>query len=166
MFLIKAFREVLEQLPNCRLMIAGNGNFETYLHDAKDICTKVTFTGLLEKKDLNELYQIADVGVVPSFYETFGLVAVEMMMHGLPIIATATSGLNEVVDDACGLKVPMIEHPEKVEIDTCLLAGKILYLLQHPVEAKEMGQNGRKRYLEMYSSKIFRRNMLQLYKSL
>ena len=80
-FLIDAFRKVLEKIPGCRLIIAGNGNFETYLQKAKDICTKITFTGLLEKKDLYELYQIADIGVVPSLYEPFGYVAVEMIMH-------------------------------------------------------------------------------------
>ena len=164
-YLIKAFSEVLKKIPSCRLIIAGSGNYDTYLREAKNICTKITFTGLLEKEELHELYQIADVGVVPSLFEPFGYVAVEMMMHKLPVVATATSGLNEVVDDTCGLKVPLVVQPETVEIDNALLAEKILYLLQHPVESKQTGQNGRKRYLENFSSEIFRRNMLQLYES-
>jgi glycosyltransferase len=164
-YLIRAFREVLIQFPNCRLIIAGSGNYDTFFKEAKDICPKVTFTGLLEKEELYEIYQIADVGVVPSLFEPFGYVAVEMMMHGLPIVATATSGLNEVVDDTCGLKIPIIIQPETVEIDVTLLSEKILYLLQHPVEAKQMGQAGRKRYLDNYSSEIFRKNMLNLYQS-
>ena len=165
-FLIKAFRKVLEIIPECRLIVAGNGNYDVYFQESKDICTKITFTGLLTKKELQELYQIADVGVAPSLYETFGYVAVEMMMQGLPIVTTASSGLNEVVDDTCGLKVPVIEHPDKVETDTDLLAEKILYLLQHPLEAKQMGQNGRTRYLQNYSQEIFRKNMLDFYNSL
>ncbi len=165
-FLIKAFREVLKEIPNCRLLISGSGDYDKYFQEAKDICTKITFTGLLEKKDLYELYQIANVGVVPSLFEPFGYVAVEMMMHELSIIATATSGLNEVVDDTCGLKVPIVIQPETVEIDVTLLSEKILYLLQHPIEAKRMGRNGRKIYLEKYSSKIFRMNMLKVYKSI
>ena len=89
-----------------------------------------------------------------------------MMMHELPIIATATSGLNEVVDESCALKIPLIVSSDSVEIDVSLLAEKILYLLQNPEEAKRLGKNGRKRYLEKYSSEVFRENMLTFYKSL
>ena len=165
-YLIGAFRKVLKTMPECRLIIAGSGHYDNYIREAKDICTKVTFTGLLEKKELYELYQLADVGVIPSLYEPFGYVAVEMMMYGLPIVATATSGLNEVVDDSCGLKIPVISHPDRVETDVNLLAEKILFLLQNPSKARKTGQNGRKRYLKEYSLEIFRRNMLAFYKSL
>jgi glycosyltransferase len=165
-YLIRAFREVLKKFQGCRLIIAGSGNYDTYFRETAGICTKITFTGLLEKQDLHELYQIADVGVVPSLFEPFGYVAVEMMMHELPVAVTATSGLNEVVDDTCGLKTPVTVLPDGVEIDAALLSENILYLLQHPIEAKQMGRNGRKRYLENYSSEIFRRNMLKVYQSL
>lgn len=165
-FLIKAFREVLKKLQHCRLMVAGSGNYDICFKEAKDNCTKITFTGLLEKSDLYELYQIADVGVIPSLFEPFGYVAVEMMMHNLPIVATATSGLNEVIDDTCGLKTPITVQSNTVRIDTTLLAKNILYLLENPTEAKQMGENGRRRYLHNYSSDIFCGNMLQLYQSL
>jgi glycosyltransferase len=165
-YLIKAFREIVEKYPRVRLIIAGSGDYDTYFQEAKGICTKMTFTGLLNKKDLNEIYQISDIGVIPSLFEPFGYVAVEMMMHKLPIVVTATSGLNEVVDDTCGLKIPITILLDSVEIDYTLLSEKILYLLQHPTEAKQMGQNGRKRYIEKYSSEIFRNNMLQIYESI
>jgi glycosyltransferase len=164
-YLIGAFREVLKKNRDCRLIIAGSGDYDICFREAKDICPKITFTGLLDRKNLNEIYQIADVGVVPSLFEPFGYVAVEMMMHKLPVIVTETSGLNEVVDDTCGLKTPLTVLPDSVEIDAVLLSEKILYLLQHPTEAGRMGQNGRRRYLENYSSDIFRENMLQVYKS-
>lgn len=165
-FLIRAFREVLKKQPNCRLIIAGSGNYDICFQEAKDTCTKITFTGLLDKKDLNEIYQIADVGVVPSLFEPFGYVAVEMMMHEMPVVATATSGLNEVINNACGLKIPLTILSESVEIDVTLLSEKIVYLLQYPIEARLMGQNGRKRYLDNYASEIFRINMVKTYNSL
>ena len=165
-YLIKAFREVLQQFQNCRLIIAGSGDYDKYLPETKDICTKISFTGLLEKKDLFELYQLADIGVIPSLFEPFGLVAVEMMMHELPIVATTTSGLNEVIDESGGIKVQIKVLPDSVEIDTSLLAQKIIYLLQNPSVAKQFGENGRKRYLEKYSSKVFCDNMLRFYKSI
>lgn len=165
-FLIKAFREVLKINLDCRLIIAGNGNYDLFLQDAQDICMKITFTGFLNKKELYELYQIADVGVVPSLFEPFGYVPVEMMMHKLPIVATATSGLNEVVDENCALKVPLIRYSDRVEIDIKLLAEKILYILSHPKEARKLGENGRKRYEQMYTSEIFGQKMIQFYQSL
>lgn len=165
-YLIKAFRMVLKVDQNCRLIIAGSGNYDLFFQEINDICTKVTFTGLLQKKELYEIYQIANVGVTPSLFEPFGYVPVEMMMHELPIVATATSGLNEVVDESCGLKIPLIISPDNVEIDVSLLVQKIVYLLQNSAEAKELGKNGRKRYLEKYSSRVFGENMLAFYKSI
>lgn len=165
-YLIKAFREVLKKNEDCRLIIAGNGDYDKCLQISNNIYLKITFTGLLKQQDLYELYQIAEMGVVPSLFEPFGYVPVEMMMHKLPIVATVTSGLNEVVDDHCGLKIPINILSDSVEIDTTLLSEKILYLLDHPTEAKLMGENGRRRYLNKYSSNIFSQKMLQVYKSM
>ena len=63
-----------------------------------------------------------------------------MMMHELPIVATATSGLNEVVDESCGLKVPLIVSPDSVEIDTSLLAQKIVYLYRTRKKRNDSGR--------------------------
>ena len=166
LFLIRAFRKVLANIPNCRLLIAGSGNYDTYIQEAKWISAKITFMGFLKKQELCELYQIVDVGVMPSLYEPFGLVALEMMMYELPIVATATSGLNEVIDDESVLKIPILMNPESVKIDTDLLADKIVYLLENPQEAKLLGKNARKRYKALYSREVFRRNMLDFYHSL
>ena len=165
-YLIRAFRKVLKKKPNCRLIIAGNGAYDSCMKECEDIWKHVTWTGRVDKDILYELYAVADIGVMPSLYEPFGYVAVEMMMHGLPIVATAKSGLNEVVDDTCGLKVPIIEYPDRVEIDTDLLAEKMLYLLQHPEERQRMSKNARKRYETVYTAEIFRQNMLDYYRSL
>ena len=163
-YLIKAFREVIENFPDCRLMIAGSGKYDTFLHESQDICTKLTFTGLLEKKDLYELYQIADIGVIPSFSEQCSLVAIEMMMHGLPMITTTAPGLAEMTENGISsIQVAVIEYDEKVEIDAPLLADKILYLLENPDEAKRLGKNARKRYEEIYSREAFRNNMVDFY---
>jgi glycosyltransferase involved in cell wall biosynthesis len=147
-------------------VIAGNGIYDLYMKETKDICAKMTYTGLLDKSELYELYSIADIGVVPSLYEPFGYVAVEMMMHALPLVVTATSGLNEIVDDTCGFKIPIIEFFDEIKPDTSVLTDKILYLLQNPDKAKELGNNARRRYLEKYSTDVFRNNMLKVYNSL
>jgi glycosyltransferase len=165
-FLIKAFRRVLTFYPQSRLILAGNGDFSKNIQCSQDICAKIVYTGFLNEVQLQKWYRLADIGVIPSLFEPFGFVAVEMMMHRLPIVATATSGMNEVLDDSCALKIPLIPYPDKVEIDTDLLAEKILYLLQHPKEAYKLGKNGRKRYENKYTADIFGQQMLRFYQSL
>jgi glycosyltransferase len=163
-YALQAFQIVLKTYPNCHFIIAGNGAFDIFLTECEDIWMNVTWTGLISKEKLYDLYSIADIGIMPSFHEQCSYVAIEMMMHGLPIIGAA--GLSEMIENSVtGLHIPVIEYADRSEIDSSLLAEKILYLLTHPIEANRMGENGRKRYLEQYSSKIFRKNMLQAYES-
>ena len=74
--------------------------------------------------------------------------------------------LDEVVDDSCGLKVPLAVSADQVEIDADRLAEKILFLLRNSKEAGRFGRNGRRRFVEKYSSKVFGRNMSAFYESL
>lgn len=164
--MIEAFHKVLGGIPESRLIIVGDGNYDKALDVSRPSYLRVTFTGFLNPDALYELYRLADVGVVPSLFEPFGYVPVEMMMHGLPIVATATSGLNEVVDESCGRKVPLSVSTDEVTIDTDLLAEQIVYLLRHPEEARRLGQNGRRRYLSEYTSERFGQRMLAFYESL
>ena len=164
--MIRAFRKVSRQYPDSRLWIVGDGDYKDCFEEANPIFSQVTFTGFLDRASLLELYRVADVGVVPSLFEPFGYVPVEMMMHGLPVVATATSGLDEVVDDSCGLKVPLAVSADRVEIDADQLAEKILFLLRNPEEARRLGRNGCGRFVERYSSEVFGRNMSAFYESL
>lgn len=167
LYLLKAFKIVMNTYPHCQLVIAGNGSLEKYMNDCEDIWIHVTWTGLISSEKLYELYQIADIGVLPSLTEQCSYVAIEMMMHGLPMITTSAWGLAEMTEDGIsGLHVPVTEHPETVEIDTELLAEKMLYLLKFPEERKRIGANARRRYESAYSAEIFRRNMLDFYYSL
>jgi glycosyltransferase len=166
-YLIKAFHKVLKIIPNCRLMIAGNGAYDCFMKECEDIWMNITWTGLIGKEKLYELYSIADIGVMPSFHEQCSYVAIEMMMHGVPLIASTSSGLREMIEDGItGLYIPVIEYENRVEIDANLLAEKMLFLLEHPEERKCMGDNARKRYKTVYSAEIFRQNMLDFYNTL
>lgn len=162
-YALRAFKIVLNTHPDCRFVIVGNGDFDNHMIECEDIWMNVVWTGFINREKLYELYAIADIGLLPSFHEQCSYVAIEMMMHGLPIIGTST-GLYEMVENnITGLLVPVIEQTDRMEIDSSLLAEKILYLLESPAEAKRMGQNGRRRYLNNYSSNIFRENMLKMY---
>jgi glycosyltransferase len=167
-YLIKSFKRIVRKHPDSLLIIAGEGSFNLLLKDSGDCWTKIIFTGKLEKKQLYEFYQIADVGVVPSIHEEFGYVAIEMMMHRLPVIVTNTGGLAEIIDDkVTGLKVPVVEKGDRNRVlDIALLSKKIKLLIENPGFARILGENGRKNFLEQYELKSFRENMLNFYSKL
>ncbi|MDR1581806.1 MAG: TIGR04157 family glycosyltransferase [Prevotellaceae bacterium] len=162
--LIGAFRKVLKQKPDCRLIIAGEGNFSVYFAKARDIWAKIIFTGRIEQSKLFEFYRIADIGVMPSTHEQCSYTAIEMMMHGLPLIASTTTGLSEMVEDkVSGLKVPVREYKNKVTVSENLLAEHILYLLNSPKILSEMKKQSRRRFLNRYTAEIMRKNMTEFY---
>jgi glycosyltransferase len=167
-FLIRAFKKLLNTHPNIRLFIAGDTLlFKDLLKESADCWSKITFTGFLEKKKLYELYQIADMGVVCSLHEEFGLVAIEMMMHALPLIVTKTGGLDEIVEDnLSGLKVPVRTLKGKRQVDVKCLVEKMAFLLENPDYAKALGENGRRRFLGKYEITLFKEKMLKLYNNL
>jgi glycosyltransferase len=163
-FLIGAFRKLLKTCDGIRLVIAGSGDFGSLLSDAGKACAKITFTGYLQKGELYDFYRMADMGIVCSIHEEFGLVAVEMMMHELPIIVTDTGGLAEIVDDGInGLKVPVRTVRGKRQPDVTALHDRMKWMLEHPREAKQLGVNGRKKFLKEYELSVWGKKMLKLY---
>jgi glycosyltransferase involved in cell wall biosynthesis len=104
---------------------------------------------------------------MPSFHEQCSYVAIEMMTHGVPLIASTSTGLKEMIEDGIsGLHIPVEEFPDRVEINTELLAEKMLYLLQNPDVARKLGKNARKRYEALYTSEMMGEKMMQLYQSI
>jgi len=165
-YALRAFKIVLKQ-QRCHFIITGNGEFELYMKECVDICSQITWTGHIDKEKLYELYSFVDICLMPSFHEQCSYVAIEMMRHGIPLIASTTTGLCEMVENnVTGLHIPVIEKSDGVEIDSNLFAEKILYLLQNQDERKRMGMNARKRYETRYSSALFNLNMLDFYESL
>jgi glycosyltransferase family 4 len=94
--LIDAFKIVLNEVPLSRLIVVGDGDFSKYYSKIVGYWNKITFTGRLDKNLLFEFYQIADVGVMPSFHEQCSYVAIEMMMMGVPLITSDSTGLKEM----------------------------------------------------------------------
>jgi len=166
-YVLQAFKIIINKQIDCHLIIAGSGSYDIYMKESEDIWMHITWTGLIDKAKLYDLYSVADIGVMPSLHEQCSYVAIEMMMHGVPLIASTSTGLREMVEDGItGLHIPVVEYPDKVEIDSSLLAEKMLYLLQHPEDRKHMGLNARKSYKQLYSAEVMREKMLNLYTSL
>ncbi len=103
----KGFQVALEALPRVirrvggvRFLVAGSGTHEAELKrqaDSLGLTEHGTFMGWIGDDVLHSLYRIADLCVVPSIYEPFGLVALEAMASGCPCIVADTGGLREVV---------------------------------------------------------------------
>ena len=97
---LEAMPELIERVPGTRFLVAGSGTHEEELHrQARELglMDHGTFLGWIGDDVLHLLYRIADVCVVPSIYEPFGLVALEAMASGCPCIVADTGGLREVV---------------------------------------------------------------------
>ena len=105
---LEAMPRVVAELPGTRFLVAGSGTHEDELRRQADdlgLMGHGTFLGWIGDDVLHSLYRIADVCVVPSIYEPFGLVALEAMASGCPCIVADTGGLREVVPhDEAGLR--------------------------------------------------------------
>ena len=102
------------------------------------------FTGRIQHQDLASYYAAADVCVVPSHYEPFGLVAIEAMASRTPVIASEVGGLRfSVVNEVTGLLVP----PQ----DETAFASAINSILSNPKWCKQLGENARERVAAKFS---------------
>jgi glycogen synthase len=101
-FALEAMPNLIERVPGTRFLVAGSGTHEEELRRQAaelGLMDHGTFLGWIGDDVLHSLYRIADVCVVPSLYEPFGLVALEAMASDCPCIVADTGGLREVVPD-------------------------------------------------------------------
>ena len=107
---LEAMPRLIEAVPGTRFLVAGSGTHEAELRRQAaelGLMDHGTFLGWIGDDVLHSLYRIADVCVVPSIYEPFGLVALEAMASGCPCIVADTGGLREVVPhDEAGPALP------------------------------------------------------------
>lgn len=141
--LVKSFSKIISIQNDVRLVIAGGGDHAGFLRNIKSNWTKITLTGNLDKKTLFDFYQMADIGIVPSYIEQCSYTAIEMMHSELPIIIAGVDGLKEMVPKDCGLHVKLVLSKAKAYIDHADLRKKILFYLDNEAVAKKHAANAK-----------------------
>ena len=140
---------LLEGCAETRLVIVGGSLEEDAelerlkgLSESLGIENKVTFTGSVPQEMLPDFYSAADVFVLPSYYESFGLVALEAMACGTPVVASRVGGLNTFIKQGeTGYLIPW-RCPEP-------FAQRLEMLLANPVLKDSMGRAARAQAQEM-----------------
>jgi glycosyltransferase involved in cell wall biosynthesis/peptidoglycan/xylan/chitin deacetylase (PgdA/CDA1 family) len=150
--LLNAFKVSREEFPDLRLVIVGEGNmrpkYEAYVKKL-NIEQSVTFTGKLNINELAKAYHRCDMFILPSLApaESFGMVLIEAMASGKPVIGSRAGGIPLVIDDEeNGLIIPSNDVPA--------LVAAIKRLLDNPDFAKKLSEAGRKKTLTHYNWEI------------
>lgn len=138
--LLNAAHMVLAEKPNTKFLIVGGGQrerFEKFV-DWAGLQDHVIFAGFRANRALHELYRCADVAVFPSLYEPFGIVALEGMAAGVPVVSSDAGGLKEIVIHG---ETGLTSYAN----DPSSLAWAIREALNNPEKTRSMADNAMKR---------------------
>ena len=158
--LINAIPKILEKV-NAKFVIVGSGYMKDQLSTivrSMGLEHKVLFTGFVDEETLLKLQCCANVSVVPSLFEPFGIVALEAMAAKSPVVVSDTGGLGEIVDhDVTGVKV----YPNNTES----LAWGITKVLLDEKYRNSLRENAYKRIQEKYDWDKIAQQTKQIYES-
>ena len=145
--LIAAMPKILNGYHDSKLIIAGKGGMLDELRDEVrrlGIDNKVYFTGYLSLDKITKMYKCADVAVFPSTYEPFGVVALEGMLSGTPVVVSDVGGLNEIVDHR-------VNGMKSYAGNANSIADSILELLYNPGLCAEIAKNAKAKVKSQYN---------------
>lgn len=148
--LIKAMKIVQEKIENVLLVIIGQGSEEESLRELVskyELSQVVHFLGARKHRAVLAYMNLADIFVLSSLEEPFGIVLAEAMSQGLPIVATRVQGIPSIVRDGInGFLVP--------SGDGRLLAEKIIFLLEHRNVARDIRERNKKDFFRFHWSHL------------
>ena len=149
--LITALPRLLTRWPELQLLAVGDGDDKAWLEDLAEkngVNRHVHFLGGLSVDELAACYEACEIFALPSRGEGFGLVYLEAMAHGKPVIGGSHGGAPEVIEDGVtGYLVPHGDAPQ--------LATSIETLLSDPALAQKMGGRGRQRVEREFRFSVF-----------
>lgn len=135
-YFVETANKVLKKIPNVRFVMAGNGDMMNRMIKRVAelrISSRFHFTGFLKGNDVDRMYAMSDIYVMPSVSEPFGIAPLEAMLANVPVIISKQSGVSEV-----------IKNVVKVDFwDTDALANAICSLLSHKSLTNTFGKMGK-----------------------
>ncbi len=134
-YFIQAARRVLEYMDDVKFVVAGSGDQAARMIEMAahmGIGHKVLFTGFLRGKDIQRVFSLADLYVMPSVSEPFGIAPLEAMGHDVPVLISKSSGVSEVLVHALKCDFWDIED----------MANKIIAVLRHPPLQNTLREHG------------------------
>lgn len=159
-YLVRAVPEVLRRHPGTRFVIVGDGPDRSALErlaDELEVTDAIDFAGY--QPSPSPFIAAMDVVVIPSIYDPFPLVTLEVMALGRPVVGSAVGGIPEAVEHGqTGLLVPPAQPGA--------LAGAIVRLLDDPKLRQEMGEAGRARAHKLFSPDVIAAEYATLYRRL
>ncbi|NDV46181.1 glycosyltransferase [Paludibacter sp. 221] len=156
-YLLAAVKNLVEKgYRDIRLLVAGHITQEMineYFEKNARMREYVTFLGQLPYHQLAEYYSSADIGIVPSFHEQCSYTAIEMAMHGVPMIVSDTDGLKEIFTDyKNALKLKIYQTDDKMPaLNIDEITDKILTLKNNPELCSMLSGNVQKLYDEKFT---------------
>ena len=165
--LIEAISIVLAQAPAVRFVLAGGhrhctgAQMESWLLPPRlyPHREQITFTGWLTPPEMAKWYRAADILVVPSWYEPFGMVILEGMLHGLAVAASAVGGPAEILDHG---RTGVLFVPR----DAAALAEAVLRLAKDPDDRVRIAEAGARDVRENWLWSRIVEKMRRVYKEL
>jgi glycosyltransferase involved in cell wall biosynthesis len=159
-YVIKALTRLALKHPDIIYLIAGDGpeekNLKKLVKEEK-LEKFVKFLGRINHQEVMTLMRSCDIFVLPSWDEAFGVVYIEAMASGKPVIACKGQGITDVIKDG---ETGLLVKPKDVDS----LVKAIDFLLSHPEEAKKMGERAKKLVLENYTWEKNAEKTIKVYK--
>ena len=156
--LITALPRLLTRWPELQLVLAGEGDDRAWLDDLAQkngIARHVHFLSKLSYAELASCYAACDIFALPSRGEGFGLVYLEAMAFGKPVIGGAHGGTPEVIQD--GVTGYLVQHGDAIQLATCIET-----LLSDPPLARKMGDRGRERVESEFRFSVFAKSLKKI----
>jgi glycosyltransferase len=166
--LIQAFVEVLKKHPKTRLVFAGLPQKEQldFFALSGSVAAKVSLTGHISREELFKLYRIADIGIMPSLTEQCSYVGMEMMLHGLPVVASDANGVKDMFPDGICSKTASIGNRDDKSEYVTNLSNAISLLLEDANLRNRLGENATKWFDANYDISLMKDKYEKLFTEL